>query len=328
MMGELRELHLHADRSPSQEARAYQLIDSICELVAGETSTSPNADLLAEAKLAALDIGVELQPDAYRAVRNDCRKTVEAARTLEQLEAASARRTRGELESENDPDALGDLVTLHAATYPHCERNVELILENVKQLVETRQVSRAVSVTRQGLRLCADHIDIHQLNDRLQRMYLDNPGAIGTPMNFVGPDLDGRRVELEAFLGRPILVLFWTTACPTCRQESLAINDIAAKYRDSGLQVVGVSLDGDRDDLLGFLSDHEINWPQIHTSSPSQLGLENPIAKHFQVTEVPRVFLVDKHGDIAESKLHGGTEIRQAVVDLLTDTATDDFAAK
>jgi thiol-disulfide isomerase/thioredoxin len=54
--------------------------------------------------------------------------------------------------------------------------------------------------------------------------------------------IDGRHIRLEALRGRPVLVRFWATSCPTCRKEMPLL---AALYHDlhgQGLELIAVAM--------------------------------------------------------------------------------------
>src|SRR5467141_2938450 len=55
---------------------------------------------------------------------------------------------------------------------------------------------------------------------------------------------------LEQYLGKPLLVTFWSTWCEPCRHEYPMLNELAKKYAPQGLRVVGVNLDDDGDLIL------------------------------------------------------------------------------
>jgi cytochrome c biogenesis protein CcmG, thiol:disulfide interchange protein DsbE len=59
--------------------------------------------------------------------------------------------------------------------------------------------------------------------------------------------LDGGTFDLAATRGHVVLVNFWATWCPPCRQEMPLLDAFAARHRDAGLVVVGLSVDRRRD---------------------------------------------------------------------------------
>lgn len=55
-------------------------------------------------------------------------------------------------------------------------------------------------------------------------------------------DLDGRPIRLADLRGKAVWVNFWASWCPPCQQETPIIRDLAERYRDAGLVVVGIAV--------------------------------------------------------------------------------------
>jgi thiol-disulfide isomerase/thioredoxin len=75
------------------------------------------------------------------------------------------------------------------------------------------------------------------------------PGAGATsrseakPPDFAIPTLDGRTIRLSDYLGKVLVVDFWATWCPPCRQETPALVKIANQLGPRGVEVVGLHID-------------------------------------------------------------------------------------
>jgi peroxiredoxin len=72
------------------------------------------------------------------------------------------------------------------------------------------------------------------------------PAAAGNAVtDFSLKDVDGRNVFLSDFLGKDVIVInFWATWCLPCQQELPHVQRFHEKYKDQGLVVLGIAVDG------------------------------------------------------------------------------------
>jgi thiol-disulfide isomerase/thioredoxin len=68
-------------------------------------------------------------------------------------------------------------------------------------------------------------------------------GAEATPPDFAIPTIDGRTIRLSDYLGKVLVVDFWATWCPPCRQETPELVKIANQFGPRGVEVVGLHID-------------------------------------------------------------------------------------
>jgi len=90
--------------------------------------------------------------------------------------------------------------------------------------------------------------------------------------------------------GKPMIVEFWATWCPPCRSSIPHLNEIYAKYKDKGLQIVGIT-DEDRAKIKKFEKEVPIEYA---------VGLDanGKYAKPFGIKGIPHAVLVDKTGKV------------------------------
>jgi thiol-disulfide isomerase/thioredoxin len=111
--------------------------------------------------------------------------------------------------------------------------------------------------------------------------------------SFTAPDLAGRPVSTAALRGKVVLVNFWATWCPPCREEIPDLIALQAKYKDT-LQIIGVAQDsGSIEDVRKFAADHGMNYPSV-LSTPD-------IERLFPgVSALPTTFVLDRDGKLAQ----------------------------
>ena len=110
---------------------------------------------------------------------------------------------------------------------------------------------------------------------------------------FSAADINGRTVSLASLRGKVVLVNFWATWCPPCREEIPDLIALQAKYKDQ-LQVIGVSQDsGNAEAVAAFARDHGMNYPIVMSSADIEKLFPNVYA-------LPTTFIIDRDGRLAQ----------------------------
>jgi peroxiredoxin len=124
---------------------------------------------------------------------------------------------------------------------------------------------------------------------------------VGKPApDVAAKDLKGERFRLESLRGKYVLLDFWATWCAPCVAELPRLQSAYDKYRESGFEIVGVSLDETKDAVTDFVKVRNIRWPQIHNAS-----CDADLVEAFGVTTIPATFLIDPQGAITRLELRG-----------------------
>lgn len=202
----------------------------------------------------------------------------------------------GYLVAPNVPADVAQVLALHAATFPNHAMNVELYSTIAERLVGGGDVGEGTALARAGLRNCAHHPDVSRLQDRVRRIYRKHLGEVGVPMDFAGPTLRGSQFRLHTLQGRPVLVVFWATTQSTSSEFLASCVSLARRRSATELEVVGVSLDSDLQDLTSWETSQSIPCRHVFSAEAGHAGLQNLIARFYGVESLPAFFLLDRQG--------------------------------
>ena len=126
--------------------------------------------------------------------------------------------------------------------------------------------------------------------------------AVGTiAPDFTMNDPEGKAIQLSTFRGKVVLVDFWASWCGPCRQENPNVVKLYQQYHPKGFEILGVSLDREKDKWLKAIQDDKLSW--IHVSDLK--FWQNAAARLYAVYNIPQSFLLDKDGKIIAKGLRG-----------------------
>ena len=115
-----------------------------------------------------------------------------------------------------------------------------------------------------------------------------------------GNTLDGRKFSYQPENSRITLIDFWASWCPPCRAANPELVRIFEKYKKQGFNVVGVSLDTDKEKWKNAIIEDRLPWTNI--SDLKSMGSSANSSK-FNVVAVPQNFLVDNKGRVMSFNL-------------------------
>jgi thiol-disulfide isomerase/thioredoxin len=126
--------------------------------------------------------------------------------------------------------------------------------------------------------------------------------------------LDGAEVDVAKLRGKVVLVDFWATWCGPCRAELPNVLATYQKYHDKGFEIIGISLDEDKDKLTAFLKDKGMAWPQHFDGK----GWQNEVSSANGINSIPAMWVLDKKGMIRSENARG-VELDALVAKLLAE---------
>ncbi|MEW5725653.1 MAG: TlpA disulfide reductase family protein, partial [Thermodesulfobacteriota bacterium] len=116
--------------------------------------------------------------------------------------------------------------------------------------------------------------------------------------NFYLPDTQGRMVNISEFKGRVIMLNFWATWCPPCRQEIPDLIALQQELGPKGLSVVSISLDHNPpEEVHRFSRENNINYPVLYAGDRA----EQIVEKMGGFQGIPTTFLINREGQVIGS---------------------------
>ncbi|MDR2423895.1 MAG: AhpC/TSA family protein [Prevotellaceae bacterium] len=113
---------------------------------------------------------------------------------------------------------------------------------------------------------------------------------------------EGKDIAISDYAGKGKYVLldFWASWCGPCRSENPNLVALYNKYKDKGLEIVGISLDHNRDDWKAAIEADKMSW--VHMS---ELVRPSSAANEYKVETIPFTVLLDPEGKVIETRLRG-----------------------
>nr|WP_315028517.1 TlpA disulfide reductase family protein [uncultured Chryseobacterium sp.] len=116
---------------------------------------------------------------------------------------------------------------------------------------------------------------------------------------------DGTPFSLSSLKGKFVLIDFWATWCAPCVEEQPELKALYETYsahvKNNTFEILGVSLDKNKESWQKAIDRFAINWIQI-----SDLKFwKSPVAKSYEVDELPFNVIIDGEGTIIAKNIHG-----------------------
>jgi len=134
---------------------------------------------------------------------------------------------------------------------------------------------------------------------------LPSPYAIESLSGQKAPDfrlnnLDGKSLVLSSFKGKVVILIFWASWCPPCKEELKSMNRLYGMLKNRGLVIVAVSSDRSLSAVKDFIAHNPVDFDVLFDSN---LSVSRDIYKAFMI---PTTFVIDRSGIIV--KKHFGEQ--------------------
>lgn len=117
------------------------------------------------------------------------------------------------------------------------------------------------------------------------------------------PTPDGEVLNLSDLRGKYVMIDFWASWCKPCRVENPNVVRVYNKYKDQGFEILGVSLDRDRNSWLQAIENDKLTWKHV-----SDLKFwQSEAAQSYGINAIPYTVLLDQQGKVIAENLRGAS---------------------
>ncbi|MDR2038209.1 MAG: AhpC/TSA family protein [Bacteroidales bacterium] len=150
------------------------------------------------------------------------------------------------------------------------------------------------------------------MKDNLATFKRTQIGQMFTDITLQSPEDQPVSLSNYAGKGKYVLMDFWASWCRPCRIANPHIVKLYDKYKNKGFEIVGISLDRNKDEWTEAIAADDLKWPHM-----SDLKFwQSEAAKLYSVNSIPYTILLDKEGKILEKGLHAG-DLEKKLAELL-----------
>jgi cytochrome c biogenesis protein CcmG/thiol:disulfide interchange protein DsbE len=133
------------------------------------------------------------------------------------------------------------------------------------------------------------------------------PGIGDTAPGLVVTTLDGQTFDLATMLGKVVLVNYWATWCAPCRKELPTLDAFYRRYHAQGLEMIGISIDFQRDLAKVNKTAKTISYPAAHAGRITDNGFGT-------IENVPITYVIDAEGVVRDMFIATPNKLLQDVV--------------
>jgi peroxiredoxin len=134
--------------------------------------------------------------------------------------------------------------------------------------------------------------DLATIETAMKDLDLIRPSRQKLAEDFTLKTPEGGTFRLSEQRGKVVLVNFWATWCPPCKEEMPAMERLHARYKKNGFVMLAVSVDADPRVVPPFLKAHHFTFPVAYDP-----GMD--VANTYGVRALPASFVVDREGHLA-----------------------------
>jgi len=122
------------------------------------------------------------------------------------------------------------------------------------------------------------------------------PREAGPAPDFALTTFSGEQVSLSRLRGQVVVINFWASWCPPCREEAAYLERTWRAYRDRGVAFIGVDYADTEREALAYMQEFDLTYP-----NGPDIGTR--ISQDYRIQGVPETFFVARDGTLRGVKI-------------------------
>lgn len=119
----------------------------------------------------------------------------------------------------------------------------------------------------------------------------NGPVEVGMAPDFTLTTFEGEAITLSELRGNVVVINFWASWCPPCREEAPYFEQTWRKYKDRGAIFIGIDYVDTEPEALAYIDEFDITYP----NGPD---IATRISQAYNIQGVPETFFVAKNGEL------------------------------
>ncbi len=127
---------------------------------------------------------------------------------------------------------------------------------------------------------------------------------------FLLRDMNEKIKELDDYRGKPIIINFWATWCPPCREELPSMNRAWGKIKDEGIQMLAINIGEDEEAISSFTKNYPIDFTILLDESSEEIS-------NWSIRGLPTTFVLDPQGHVIYRAVGGREWDNKKILDMV-----------
>lgn len=128
----------------------------------------------------------------------------------------------------------------------------------------------------------------------------------------------GKKMNVQNFKGKVLVLDFWASWCGPCRQEVPNLKKAYEEFKNKNVEFLSVSVDAKKEDWIRALKEENMPWPQAQAPNGGRQVMDT-----YQFSGIPFILVIDQNGYLYRKNVRG-QQIQEAIYECLTGKPTQD----